>query len=91
MATGDDERDVCVHFYERHMACLERLGEEIRSATGAAIGPSEIVRALVEALDEAGGVDPSLIMSEEDLVDVFYRRFTRQEDRRRDRDRMRSA
>jgi hypothetical protein len=90
MAPGDDERHVCVHLYERHVACLERLGEEIRSATGAALSPSEIIRALVAALDEAGGVDPSLIVSEEDLVDVFYRRFTRQEDLRRDRDRMRS-
>jgi hypothetical protein len=68
----------------------QRLGEEIRSATGAVLGPSEIIRALVEALDEAGGVEPSLIASEEDLVDVFYRHFVRQEDRRRDRDRMRS-
>ena len=90
MAPSDDERDVCVHLYAPHIACLERLGAEIRSATGAAIGPSEIIRALIEALDEAGGVDPTLIVSEEDLVDVFYRRFTRQEDRRRDRDRMRS-
>jgi hypothetical protein len=91
MAAGGDEKDVCVHLYERHVACLNRLGEEIQSATGAAIGPSEIIRALVEALDEAGGVDPTLIESEEDLVEVFYRRFTRQEDPPRDRDRMRSG
>jgi hypothetical protein len=81
MAETGSEKDLRVRLYERHMACLDRLGAEIRSATGAAIGPAEIIRALVEALDEAGGVDPS---------QVFYRRFTRQEDRPRDRDRMRS-
>ena len=53
-ATGDDERDVCVHLHERPMAGLEGLSEEIRSATEAAIDPSEIIPELVETLDEQG-------------------------------------
>ena len=53
-ATGDAERDVCVHLHERPMAGPEGLSEEIRSATEAAIGSSEIIPALVETLDEQG-------------------------------------
>ena len=89
MAIADSGEDVHVRLHERHRACLDRLRSEIQAATGAKVSMSAIIRALVEALDEAGGVDPTPIASEEDLVGVFYRRFTRQADPPRDRERMR--
>ena len=89
MAIGVSGKNVHVRLHERHAACLDRLRGEIRVATGAKVSTSAIIRALVEALDEAGGVDPTPIASEEDLVGVFYRRFTRQADPPREWERMR--
>lgn len=73
----------------RHLAYLERLTEQIRQTTGAALSPADVVHSLVEALSEAAAVRPSAIRSAADLTELFYRRFTQQEDPRHDRDRMR--
>lgn len=90
VATGEVTEEVCVELYRRHTACLERLARQVAGTTGAVLGAAEVLRAFLEALDEAGGVNPSLIASEEDLKDFFLRRLTGQEDRRDDRGRMRS-
>ncbi|MEW6488161.1 MAG: hypothetical protein AB1578_09645 [Thermodesulfobacteriota bacterium] len=73
----------------RHLAYLERLAEQIRQTTGASLNPGDVVHSLVEALSEAAAVRPSAIRSAADLTELFYRRFTQQEDVRHDRDRMR--
>lgn len=75
---------------ERHVAFLNRMSEEISLATGAHLDANSIIRALVEALDEAGGVDPNHIRREEDLVDMFYRLFVHQEARTWPRERFRA-
>jgi hypothetical protein len=87
---GEETTEVCVALYRRHVACVERLARQVQDTTGAKLGTSEVVRAFLEALDEAGGINPSLIGGEEDLMDFFLRRLTGQEDRRDDRGRMRS-
>ena len=81
---------VTVDLEERHLAYLERLTGQIQKTTGVEIRASDVVRALVEALGESSPVNPSAIRGEADLVELFFRRFTRQEDPRHDRDRMRS-
>lgn len=73
----------------RHLAYLERLTEQIRQTTGASLNPGDVVHSLVEALSEAAAVRPSAIRSASDLTELFYRRFTQQDDPRHDRDRMR--
>jgi len=73
----------------RQTAHLERLSAQIRSATGTVLSAATVIKALIEALSEAAAVNPSAIRSDDDLKDLFYRRFTRQEDPRHDRDRMR--
>jgi len=80
---------VTVELDGRQMAYLDRLTAQIRNATGAELSAPTVIRALVEALSEAAAVNPAAVRSEEDLKDLFYRRFTRQEDPRHDRDRMR--
>ncbi len=88
---GTEKRvSVTVELEARHLAYLERLTGQIQKTTGAEIRPSDVVRALVEALGESSPVNPSAIRGEADLVELFFRRFTRQEDPRHDRDRMRS-
>lgn len=74
----------------RHLAYLERLTEQIRQTTGASLTPADVVCSLVEAVSEAAAVRPSAIRTATDLTELFYRRFTQQEDPRHDRDRMRS-
>ncbi len=78
-----------VELYGRQVAYLDRLTEQIRRVNGAQLTSADVVRSLVEALSEAAAVNPSVVRSPEDLTDLFYRRFTQQEDRRHDRDRMR--
>ncbi len=80
---------VRLELQERQWSYLTRLTEQIHRATGAVLRPEEVIRALVEALSEAAPVTPARINGEEDLVDLFYRRFTQQEDRPHDRERMR--
>lgn len=87
---GPEKRvTVSVQLVDRHLAYLERLTDQIRRATGAEIRASDVILALVEALSESSPVNPSTIRGERDLVELFFRRFTRQEDPRQDRDRMR--
>jgi hypothetical protein len=81
---------VTVELEERHLAYLERLTGQIQKTTGAELRASDVVRSLVEALGESSPVNPSTIRGEADLVELFFRRFTRQDDPRHDRDRMRS-
>jgi len=83
------DASVTVALDGRQVAYLERLTAQVRAATGAELATTTVIRALVEALSEAAAVDPAVIRSEEDLKDLFYRRFTRQEDPRHDRERMR--
>ncbi len=91
VAGGPRKRvSVTVELEERHLAYLERLTGQIQKTTGAEVRASDVVRALVEALSESSPVNPSAIRAEADLVELFFRRFTRQEDPRHDRDRMRS-
>ena len=87
---GPNQTTLAVTLRDHHVAYLDRLAEQIRRVTGAALPPPVIIRAMVEALVEAAAVNPSAVRTEDDLVDLFYRRFTQQEDRRHDRDRMRS-
>jgi len=88
--SGDEQVQLTVDLPGRQVAYLDRLTEQIRRATGAQLTGGDVVRCLVEALSEAAAVSPAVIRGPEDLTDLFYRRFTQQEDRRQDRDRMRS-
>ena len=82
-------RRMQIQLLDRHVAFLKRLSAEIHQSNGIRLTPSAIVRGFVEALDETGGVNADYITCEEDLVEVFLRKLTGQEEPPHARERMR--
>ncbi|TAK23828.1 MAG: hypothetical protein EPO40_25035 [Myxococcaceae bacterium] len=73
-ATHEEWTKVTVVLFNRQIVFLDRLANDIRAKTGAAIRRAEILRALVDAL-ESEGIDLSEAKSEADLKALLRARL----------------
>ena len=73
-ATHEEWTKVTVVLFNRQIVFLDRLANDIRAKTGAAIRRAEILRALVDAL-ESEGIDLSEAKSEADLKALLSARI----------------
>ncbi len=73
-ATHEEWTKVTVVLFNRQIVFLDRLANDIRAKTGAAIRRAEILRALVDAL-ESEGLDLSEAKSEADLKALLRARL----------------
>ncbi|MDB4931589.1 MAG: hypothetical protein JWM10_4073 [Myxococcaceae bacterium] len=73
-ATHEEWTKVTVVLFNRQIVFLDRLANDIRAKTGAAIRRAEILRALVDAL-ESEGIDLSAAKSEADLKALLCARL----------------
>ena len=67
---------VTVVLMDREIAFLDRLGGDIRAASGAAIGRAPLIRALIDAL-AASGLDLTSSRSESEVTTTIGERFRR--------------
>src|SRR5262245_3361546 len=65
---------VTVVLFDRHVVFLDRLGADIRAATGAAISRAHVIRALVDALSESD-IDLTGSRSERELAALIATRL----------------
>ena len=72
----DPLRKVTVVLREQQIRFLGELAEEVRSATGAAISRAAIIRALIDALRQAG-IDPAKAASEDQIRRSMIERLRR--------------
>lgn len=73
-ATHEEWTKVTVVLFNRQIVFLDRVANDIRAKTGAAIRRAEILRALVDAL-ESEGIDLSAAKSEADLKALLSARL----------------
>ena len=73
-ATHEEWTKVTVVLFNRQIVFLDRLANDIRAKTGAAIRRAEILRALVDAL-ESEGIDLNEAKSEADLKALLRARL----------------
>jgi hypothetical protein len=73
-ATHEEWTKVTVVLFNRQIVFLDRLANDIRAKTGAAIRRAEILRALVDVL-EGGSIDLSGAKSEADLKALLSARL----------------
>ncbi len=71
---GEEWAKVTVVLYNRQVVFLDHLALEIRAKTGTVIKRAEIIRALIDALDESG-IDLREATSEEEMKALLLRRF----------------
>ena len=62
--------------FNRHLVFLDRQTAEIRAKTTASISRAEIIRALIDALEDSG-MDISGVRSEEELRALLEKRLKR--------------
>ena len=67
---------VTVVLFDRHIVFLDRLGADIRAASGVAISRAHVIRALVDALGESD-LDLTGTRSEADLKAILTARLGR--------------
>jgi hypothetical protein len=67
---------VTVVLFDRQVVFLDRLGADIRAASGAAISRAHVIRALIDALSESD-VDLTGTRSEVDLKSLLVARMSR--------------
>jgi hypothetical protein len=67
---------VTVVLFRRQVAFLDRLTASIRARTGAAVSRAQIIRALIDALGDAG-IDLTGARSEADLKTMVLARLGR--------------
>ena len=67
---------VTVVLFDRQIVFLDRLGADIRAASGAAISRAPVIRALIDALGESA-LDLTAARSESDLRAVLTARLGR--------------
>jgi hypothetical protein len=65
---------VTVVLLDRQIVVLDRLGADIRTASGAAVSRAHIIRALIDALGESD-VDLTAVSSEADIKSILTSRF----------------
>jgi hypothetical protein len=63
---SEDWSKVTVVLYDRQTLFLDRLALDIRANSGASVSRAEIIRALVDVLED-GGLDLTAVTSEADL------------------------
>lgn len=73
-ATHEDWTKVTVVLFNRQIVFLDRVANDIRAKTGAAIRRAEILRALVDAM-ESENIDLSAAKSEADLKALLRARL----------------
>src|SRR4051812_45177185 len=69
---------VTVVLFDRQVVYLDRLGADMRAASGGAVSRAHIIRALIDALGDSD-LDLTPVRSEADLRAVLARRLSHQQ------------